>query len=78
MVSPPERVLYLKNYRNTRGKRSSIIFLEKPQALRRKTLQRVRQMLGSSADLLRRKSSLTLLRDAQLNHRLHQLWPTIS
>ena len=78
MVSPPERVVYLKNYQNKWGHRSSIVFLEKPKALHRKTLRRVCKSLDCSVDLLRRKSSLTLLRDDQLNHRLHQLWPSIS
>ena len=78
MVSPPERVRYVRNYRNAKGNLRSMIFLEKPKTLRRKTIQQVRQALGRPADLLRRKSGLTLLRDAQLIHRLHQLWPRIS
>lgn len=78
MVSPPERVRYVRNYRNAKGNLRSMIFLEKPKALRRKTLQRVRKIIGPSAALLRRKFGLTLLRDAQLIHRLHQLWPRIS
>ena len=78
MVSPPERVLYIKNYTSSKGNRSSIIFLETPKVLRRKTLPQVRKTLGHAAALLRPKSNLTLLRDAQLNHRLHQLWPNLS
>ena len=78
LVSPPERVLYIKNYTSSKGNRSSIIFLETPKVLRRKTLPQVRKTLGHAAALLRPKSNLTLLRDAQLNHRLHQLWPNLS
>jgi hypothetical protein len=78
MVSPPERVLYIRNYRNKRNRRSFLVFLETPKALRRKTLQSMRQALGRAASVLRQKSNLTLLRDSTVNHRLHQLWPRIS
>jgi hypothetical protein len=78
MVYPPARVLHIRNYTTMKGNRSSIVFLETPKALRRKTLAQVREALGRAGALLHPKSGLTLLRDAQLNHRLHQLWPAIS
>lgn len=78
LVSPPERLLHIQNYRNQRDRRSSIVFLETPKALRRKSLQRVRHALGRAAAALRPKSGLALLKDAHTVHRLHQIWPKLS
>jgi hypothetical protein len=74
LVSPPERVLHIENYVGPRGTRNSIVFTEKPKRLRRKTLARIKQLLGPKASLLKRKRYLTRITDAELVHRLFQLW----
>ncbi len=73
LVSPPLRVLHLVNYRSGRGHRS-VVFLEKPKNLRRRSFALIRRALGRSAAVLRPKSSLTLLRDEAAKQRLLQFW----
>lgn len=74
LVSPPLRVLHLEPYRSARGGQRSLVFLEKPKNLRRKSLAQIRKKLGRSAAVLRPKSNLTLLRDEAAKQRLLQLW----
>jgi hypothetical protein len=78
LVSPPERVLHVKRYRTPDRKQGYLVFLEKPLRRRRKTLKRLRQILGKSASLLRPNSDLAKLTDAKFIHHLYQLWPGIS
>ncbi len=77
MVSPPERVLHIQKYRVGPHDPRAIIFTEKPKHLRRKSLQHLESVLGNDVKHLKRKKTLTRVRNACATHRIFQLWKNL-
>jgi hypothetical protein len=77
MVSLPERVLHIEKYRVGPRDRRAIIFTEKPKHLRRKNLRRLEKPLGDYVKHLKRKKTLTRVRNASAVHRIFQLWKNL-
>lgn len=74
MMSPPQRVLRVENFRTRRGFPGSIVFVEKPKAVRRRRLEQICKLTGCPRRLLKRKTVLTIIRNHDLLHRILNVW----
>jgi hypothetical protein len=73
-VAAPARVLIVRNYRSVKGAKRSIIVVEVRKRLRERRLTAILRKLGSLGKSLRPPLRTRILRDAELVHRIGQLW----
>jgi hypothetical protein len=66
----PSRIVDMRSH-----PKGAIIYLERREGVRRKSLDTIVQRLGRSAVVLKSKRNIVPLRDALLVHDLMQLWP---
>ena len=76
MVSPPQRVLAVKDYQGGHG-HPFMVSVEKPRRIRQKEVHEIQRKDRRLAAYLRGVSWAGAIRDPELIYSLGQLWPAI-